>query len=499
MKNKTIKNKKKVMRGGMTKETNDKFYDYAKRIQNKSPIDINEFRIFLDSVKDPLFQEFQFNEDSNEKYTINEWAFLHQSPHELQLVFQRYPVSLTHTFVYTPFFYASDVRHTILEAYIHSSSNYTLIKSILSQLKTDDDVENSLFRFSSPTIFLPTALYYAFYSRNYKVDGKQIFRLIFNKYTEPDIFDKLLEYTPNAIKILFDNSIIMNNPDALYLLLDNNNVDRHTLVPLLFQNDYMEVILLNDNIEMYETLINAINKIDESIISELVCRLLKTKASCESETLKKILQYKNHNAVKFFKKLGNYAIDTLTAPAVSDHPKIIIVSHGITYNQDTINIEFPFGKLCFYAHKGQTLQNNCILSKTIPELICAGNYDGDLKCKNSDGTMAIDNLALSFVPDKLNFSRIFGIYTCYRNKIVNITDSVINDCPKIDGTQLYHIGHILYSLRKTYHTHFSSICPIQYIEILAHCCCTNIGEDVTESKLSIIIPRVQKQSPESPI
>ena len=496
MKRKTIKNKNKkhVPKSG----GDDKFYDYANRIQNKLPIDIHEFRHFLNSVKDPLFQEFQFDKNSTEKYTINEWAFLHHSPHELQLIFQHYPVSLTHTVTYTPIFYASDVRHTILEAYVHSSSNYTLIKSILHQLISDNNIENALFRVASPTISLPTVLYYAFYSRNYKVDGKQIFRLVFNKYTEPDVFEKLLNYTPNAVKVLFDQSIIMNNSDALYLLLDNNT-DRELLVPLLFQNDYMEIILLNDDREMYETLINAINKIDESIISELVCRVLKTKASCKSETLAKILQYKNHNAVKFFKKLGNYAVETLVAPSVSEHPKIIIVSHGITFNQEVINIDFPFGKLCFYVDKGQTLHNNCFISKTIPELICAGNYDGELKCKESDGTILIDNLALSFIPDKLNISRVIGIYTCYRNQIVNITDSVINDCPKIQGTDFYHVGNVLYQLRKSYDTYFSDICPIQYVEILVHACRTNIGESVSDANTTIIIPRVKQQSPESPL
>ncbi len=259
---KTRKNKSFKQTGG----DKERFYYYANLIENQQKIDPTEFKQFLDSVENPLTTEFQFDSTTIDTYTINEWAFLHKAPYELQIIFLNYPVSFTHTAVYYPWFYARDVRHTILDAYVLASKYPALIREILASIKNDDDNEKCLFQYLGGHP-IPTTLYYAFYSRN-QDDGEYIFRPVFDKYLTTKNFEKLVSNNPSSIRYIFDKSITMNETYAVRSILDI----KMELIQLIFKEDYMKTILLNDDPEMYRTLVHVMNNLDQSIISEFVSR-----------------------------------------------------------------------------------------------------------------------------------------------------------------------------------------------------------------------------------
>ena len=100
---------------------NPEMFQYALQIKNKKTIDIDKFKTFLDSIQNPLFQQYDFDGNGT-KYTINEYALIHESDIMVQSVFNNYTVDLEHLVHYTRL---RENKLNILEAYI-LHSNFVL-------------------------------------------------------------------------------------------------------------------------------------------------------------------------------------------------------------------------------------------------------------------------------------------------------------------------------------------------------------------------------------
>ena len=68
---------------------NPEMFQYALQIKNKKPIDIDKFKTFLDSIQNPLFQQYDFDGNGT-KYTINEYALIHEADIMVHSVFNNY-------------------------------------------------------------------------------------------------------------------------------------------------------------------------------------------------------------------------------------------------------------------------------------------------------------------------------------------------------------------------------------------------------------------------
>jgi hypothetical protein len=55
---------------------NSEMFQYALQIKNKKQIDIDKFKTFLDSIQNPLFQQYDFDGNGT-KYTINECRYFY--------------------------------------------------------------------------------------------------------------------------------------------------------------------------------------------------------------------------------------------------------------------------------------------------------------------------------------------------------------------------------------------------------------------------------------
>ena len=142
---------------------NPEMFQYASLIKNKKTIDIYKFKSFLDSIQNPLFQLYDFD-GNGAKYTINEYALIHESDILVQSIFNNYMVDLDHLVQYNSL---RENKINILEAYILHSKFLLNIQYILEKIESHNNYK-VLFRYFIRDIHIPTVLMCAVEASKYK-------------------------------------------------------------------------------------------------------------------------------------------------------------------------------------------------------------------------------------------------------------------------------------------------------------------------------------------
>lgn len=428
---KTRKRHKKI--GG-----NPNMLIYASLIKNKKNIEIHKFKAFLDETKQPLMQLYDFDGDGIQ-YTINEYALIHNSDIEIQLLFNNYQANLEHIVQYNIF---DGRKLNILEAYILDSKIILNVQYILEQIETTNNYQ-SLFRYFTPEIQVPTVLMCAVEASKYKnsIYSNAIYQSIIGVYTKPKIYSILSKNnSPEIVSQLFQFATMFNKQDfmvSIYMFLIKEDI--HSGFNLIFDADNITNILLHDDQSMYKTVISLMNYSDENVVKEILMDYANQKYNEQekNENGNSILEYLKlykleltKDAKTLFEKLGKYAVENIFLPENDKRVRIIIICHGTTIDDSKKQIEFPFHKLCFFVEKGEKLRNNCIVSRSVEELVCVGNYDKNLRCTESyDNKIIIDNMVFSFenktILDRNN--KTTGFYICENNKVVKLNIVGLNN------------------------------------------------------------------------
>jgi len=272
-------------------------------------------------------------------------------------------------------------------------------------------------------------------------------------YSKPKIYNKLSDNNnSNNVLLLFQYAVMFNKPDfmvKLYLFFTQGPVNMHEGLNLIFNPEVITNILLHDDPNLYKTAIELINYTDENFVKETLIDYAnqrfneQEKENSGTAILEYLKSYKlniTQDYKTLFEKLGQHTIDNIILPYSDTAIRLIIICHGITLDDTKIQIEFPFNKLCFFVEKSEKLQNQCIVSRSINELICAGNYDNNLKCEESrNNTIIVDNMRFKFenktLLDKNN--KTSGIYICENRKVNKI--NVLG----IDDTTLYTFEELI--------------------------------------------------------
>jgi hypothetical protein len=434
---------------------NPEMFQYASLIKNKKPIDTDKFKLFLDSIQNPLFQCYDFD-GNGMKYTINEYALIHESDIMVQSIFNNYTVDLEHLVQYSSL---RETKINILEAYILHSKFLLNIQYILEKNESDNNYK-VLFRYFTRGIHIPTVLMCAVEASKYKnsIFGNAIYQTVMELYSRPTVYNMLVRNGDRDIILqLFQFATMFNKPDfmvKIYLFLLQETKDLHAGLNLLFDKDIVSNILLLDDPHLYKTAIELMNYTDENIVKEILLDYANQNFNNheKEESGNAIVEYLKlynlkltQNAKILFEKLGKHTIQNIILPDDNDKKiRIIIVCHGTTVDNTSETVDFPFGKLCFFVEKGEKLRNQCIVSRSIEELICAGNYDRNLKCSESNNnTIAIDNMIFNFenktLLDKNNETT--GFYICENKKVVKINILGIEETEYYNMTQIIGICH----------------------------------------------------------
>jgi len=457
---------------------NPEMFQYALQIKNKKTIDINKFKTFLDSIQNPLFQQYDFDGNGT-KYTINEYALIHEADIMVHSVFNNYTVNLEHLVHYTRL---RENKLNILEAYILHSNFVLNIQYILEKIGSDNKV---LFRYFTRDIHIPTVLLCSIEASKYKnsIFGNAIYQTVMELYSRPTVYNILSRDGDHEIILqLFQFATMFNKPDfmiKIYLFLTQKEKDLHAGLNLLFDKDVVTNILLIDDPHLYKTAIELMNYTDENIVKEILLDYANQNFNEheKKDSGKSIIEYlKLYNlkltkdAKILFEKLGKHTIDNIILPHNDKRIRIIIVCHGTTIDNTVKKVEFPFTplgisnaqsatplsfitadevgvlnvqrckKLCFFVEKGEKHRNQCIVSRSVEELVCAGNYDRNLKCSESDdNSITVDNMIFNF--ENRTLLETTGFYICENNKVVKINILGIEETEYYTMEQIIGICH----------------------------------------------------------
>lgn len=386
---------RKIRKGGTMELT---FVKYATMMKNNQQINIAEFEAFLDSVVNPLKKLFAV--EPTVKYTINEWAIICECKADIHRVFTKYEVAINRRTIYPNLL--SDQPHTVLEAYILQGIYDENIRKILEQIGTNSkNIEDSLFHYNEqnvPTVFKYTLQMASTLNTNI---SEVIYSMIINKYMSSECFNMF-----HNINIIFAGAITYNKPDLLISIV--SKMDNNSIISLLFNENIVELLLLQNNEGLYQAIVEILNRIDPNIITHYLYPNTPVPAEFSYKNVKKI-----------FKELGKSAIKHLTVGDIHKRPKIIVVCHG-TITGPKMDYEFSYGNLCYYVDKGKILLEACVVSRALPELICGGHYDENLKCtKSSMGTISVEQMKYSFKATSYGQNTNIGFYIC-KNRVISV-------------------------------------------------------------------------------
>lgn len=483
MKKYTRKNTKRIG------NNNALYLKYARIIESgSSELNVEEFRNFMLNMPNSL------NETIDYKYTLAELALIYDAPFFVQRIISDclYKRGMPNHEIDYPTLFHNRMKCNLLEAYILLSKYSTIdcIRSILEST-TANTVDDIYFKYASEKHILPTLFDLAMtsYGQHASRTSEQILNMIVDKYMTRTLFGELAKKR-DINKVIFDlfkqsiatKSLIVL--DKLFTAIRSDEV----IMNCMFHPEIIELILLQDNRELYEIIATVIKSINSDIITNIVCKLLKTEHQCPY-VIRKLISYKNDgNIEKLFKKIGNYTIKTLSIPTISHNPKIIVVCHGTTRSQEEQSRYFPFGKLCFYVDKNTTLVNNTIISRPLEELICAGNYDGYKQCTSSiSQKILLEEIDFTFCRNSLLMKKrdFLGFYICYRGKLEQVNDDIPDNMLPLEKYK-YTFENLLECFLSIYNNHYSTICRPEYIEIMIFSCRT----DPTQNIEKIVYPAV---------
>ena len=415
-----MKQKTRKRKGG-----NTEIFYYASFIKNKKEFNTDKFKKMLDKIQNPLYQLYDFDGDGTQ-YTINEYALIHESDIMVQQVFNYYQANLEHLVQYK----FREHKLTILEAYILHSKFVLNIQHILEQIKTLSNYK-PLFRYFVRDIRIPTVLMCAIEASKYKksIFANTICQSVLELYSNTEIYNILSNRSePTIVLQLFQFAIMFNKQDfmvKIYLFLVQETKDVYSGFNLIFDEDVITNILLLDDPKLYKTTIELMNYSDKNVVKEILIDYANQNYGNEekqesSEEIIKFLEQQGKNPKKIFEKLGKHIIKNVFLPDNDERIRIIIVCHGAIIDETVRTVVFPFNKLCFFVEKGEKLRNHCIVSRSIEELVCAGNYDKHLKCTESNNnTILIDNMIFSFENKTLHDinNETTGFYICENHKV----------------------------------------------------------------------------------
>lgn len=399
--------------------------EYASLLQTKSPINTSKFKDFLNSIKNPLKLQIAFDNDAK-KYTINEYALIHNAGIEIHSLFRHYSVDLVHKVKYN-FDLIPNEEYTILEAYILHGFHLENIRCILEQIIALGKYD-ILFNYPQPSMRVPTVLRFAIESSDNKKSTicTMIYQTIVATYMNSSIYKKLSnDNSPSTLIILFQIATMYKKID-LMVYIYTKITEPHEGFNLIFDPEVVSRILLHDDPELYIAIIELLNYSDENVVKSILHDYANDKYNdVHKEKYKlKVMKYlqvyknskNNDNAKKFFEKLGKYTIDNVIFPYTDTTTRIIMVCHGISRGESESQVAFPFNKLCYFTDKGKSLTNHCLVFRSIEELVCAGNYDNNLQCIEASNNMIMtEDMVFSFAPKTRNEPT--GIYICENRQI----------------------------------------------------------------------------------
>lgn len=405
---------------------------YAQQMKNKEQINVIELKACLEKELNPLKKLYSFDNSEN-KYTINEWALICGVEANVYDLFCDYEYDLTRRIEY-PFdtMYNIKYKNSLLEAYLLKSNHLNSISTMLKQLQRETDVviENNMFYYWYPESCVPTILKCMFdmititKSNIYIALSTPILAF----YTDINMLNKLtnnknIKYTSE----LFYYSITYQSLGLLQLI--STQLTSTEIIELVFDEHVVEALLIQDSMELYSNVIMLLNGADINIIGAIICKILNT--DCTNENVLKIIKYiDSSNYKKFFEVIGNYAIKKLMIPDIQKNPHIIVICHGISHGPDEYARYFPMRQLCFYAEKGCALNDISNFTRPLEELICAGYYDATLRCKpSSDKTIETENYAFSFKPASVEqeIRKYLGFYLCNNGHVTKINTKLNSD------------------------------------------------------------------------
>jgi hypothetical protein len=479
------KTRKRRLFGGNPEST---FIDYATKIKNKQPIDIAEFKNFLESVEKPLKKAFEIIPGEGKK-TINEYAVMYNAEMEIHASFRNYDIAINHKILY-PFASSMGIGElNVLEAYILQGLHIENIRVMIEQLeKTKSLTDAILFRYLPEMDNLPTLFACSIFSSNY-VNSQihnTIYPMILNMYMGTENFKKLTHnYNSKAIIDLFKTAVKYAKPDFMISIYQKFLSPRDAYV-VVFNKSVLERLMLQNNETLYLTAINMLQYSNPEFI-EMIIKEFQFQDTSLFDYLKEYkIKMSSHVAKQFFSKLATQIIDNVMVPYNDSNVRIIIRSHGVSNGPGEIVIDFPFNKLCYFVEKGKQLGESCIVSRRTEELICAGNFDPNLVCTEStNGKIIVEDQLLDFhsggVYD-VEQNQFLGIYIC-KEGIVSRANVSINTSRSY--TQL-NIVEICKNICDTEEIEYSKV------DVLIFAC---RGYAQNESDIQVIKPVVVTKKP----
>lgn len=412
-KNKTLKT------GG---NTANMLLEYAGLMQDKEPFDLAEFEAFLDTIKNPLKQAIEIYPENPEKYTINELAIIFDCGPDVHRVFTKYDVAYNHK-VHYPNILPDDPSKreqlTVLEAYVIQGIYNENIRKILEQMDRDNKYD-ALFNYNNRYAMfnIPSVFQYALEGsvRNPTAIKDIIYNIVVQKYLSTSCFMKLEEKNAdketlfptgasakrNITKDLLDTAISNNKPDLLIQLA--SKITQEETIKFFFSKTIVNKILLQNSPQLYQAITEVLNRYDPNIIITMVKKLY-------PETENKNLQINK----KLFKTIAKHAIEHLQVGDIFNTPKLIVFGHGQLMKGDRQPVAYNFKNVCFFVEEGKILHEACIVNKSLPEMICRGNYDKSLQCiKNGDN---MQNMVIMLKPTMRHDIDKSGIFYCENKQI----------------------------------------------------------------------------------
>lgn len=468
---------RKRIKGGNPIEV--KIRKYASKISNKEPIAIEEFTKFLDTVKDPLKILIDYDKTGN-PYTINEYALLHNSSHDIHAVFWQYEVSLTHLANYSSHLGIKEPL-TILEAYILHGVHSRNIRNILNQISLHNI--NSLFRYIQVPRGIPTVLYFALQSSNYLLLplSQFIYSSIISLYTQPQIY---LQLTNNNnfgnILELVKIAIQFNKSDLLEIVCLSIS-SSEDIYKVLFHNLILSFLLLQNNDLLFFTAFNILKTIGKNKIGKNINQH-------SQGDINKILEKTTptpNDAKHFFELLGRYTMAGILEPYTGSKVRIIIRCHGVLKDEAKQQFDFPFSRLCYFISKGQTLCEANYVSNRTENMICNGNYDENLQCIESVNGR-VETEPMQFIFDSGFFlgtrNRYTGIYVCSKGIVERADEIDIQEDNVYSMENIVELCNIVCNKRE--------IDPAN-VDILLFSCRTRLG---TASEIARVNPKLVVQN-----
>jgi hypothetical protein len=430
---------------------------YATKIKNKQPIDILEFKKFLESVDKPLKKAFELIPWEGKK-TINEYALMYNAEMEIHATFRNYDVAINHKILY-PFASSMGIGElNILEAYILQGLHIENIRIIIEQLeKTKSLTDAILFRYLSAMDNLPTLFACSIFSSNY-VNSQihnTIYPMILNMYMGTENFKKLTHgYNSEAIIDLFKTAIKYAKPDFMISIYQKFLSPRDAYI-VIFNKNVLERLMLQNNETLFLTAINMLQYSNHEFI-EMIIKEFQFRDTSLFDYLKEYKIKMIPNVAKqFFSKLATQIIDNVMVPYNGSNIRIIIRSHGVSNGPGEIVVDFPFNKLCYFVEKGKQLGESCMVSRRTEELICSGNFDPNLVCTEStNGKITVEDHLIDFSSGGIydvEQNQFLGIYICKEGIVsrANVTINTSRPYTQSDIVEICreicHIEHIDYS------------------------------------------------------